>query len=366
MKTYKSYYLRESRKKKWRAYAIGATIWTTVFFMFYLYLRATSYHVRYPDPTRLSIYLSLDRYLFIWWGGGLSITVLIIAVILYRKMAHSLDEVLDFMKTLWENPDKRLEISPGADAIYHLMNYFQGRLQDTTKAIRQEQQRKNDLVVYLAHDLKTPLTSVEGYLDILMEQPELPEELKLKYTGIALEKAQRLEELIDEFFEISRFNLTEIVLKCKNVNMNRLIEQEIFEFEPMLREKSLTCSTNIPENFNCVCDPDKIQRAIDNLLRNAVNYSYPESVITLKAAEDGGNYRIIITNHGDTIPQESLDRIFEQFFRLDTSRSSKTGGSGIGLAVAKKIMEAHSGTITAESADSQIVFTIIWPVRSVS
>ncbi|MBQ1414644.1 MAG: HAMP domain-containing histidine kinase, partial [Lachnospiraceae bacterium] len=221
---------------------------------------------------------------------------------------------------------------------------------------------KNDLIVYLAHDLKTPLTSVIGYLTLLRDEEQISDELRQKYLAISLDKAERLEELINEFFEITRFNLTQIALEYSRVNLTLLLEQLIFEFRPMLAENDLTCRLNAAPDIQIFCDADKIQRVFDNLLKNAVNYSYEGTEIVIMVEQDPrGSVTITFVNHGNTISESKLKRIFEQFYRLDTARSSKSGGAGLGLAISKQIVETHGGTIRAESADELIVFTVELP-----
>ncbi len=226
---------------------------------------------------------------------------------------------------------------------------------------KEAEQRKNDLIVYLAHDLKTPLTSVIGYLTLLQDEPQISSELREKYIGIALDKAERLEDLINEFFDITRFNLTTLTLEVERINLSRMLEQITNEFYPILAEKELTWHTEIPPNVEILCDPDKMERVFDNLIRNAVNYSYFKSVISLSLKPEEESVAIIVKNHGKTIPPDKLNRIFEQFYRIDSSRSSKTGGAGLGLAISKEIIELHGGTIGAESEDESICFTIHLP-----
>lgn len=224
------------------------------------------------------------------------------------------------------------------------------------------EQRKNDLIVYLAHDLKTPLTSVLGYLTLLRDENRISEELREKYLSISLDKAERLEDLINEFFEITRFNLTNIELEFSRVNLTRMLEQIIFEFQPMLAEKNLRCALRAEPDLMIKCDVDKMQRVLDNLLRNAVNYSFQDTEISITAERLDEKLKIEVVNHGNTIPEEKLNRIFEQFYRLDTARTSKSGGAGLGLAIAKEIVERHGGSITAQSADERIVFDVEIPV----
>lgn len=228
--------------------------------------------------------------------------------------------------------------------------------------LRDESRRKDDLITYLAHDLKTPLTSVIGYLALLRDEPDLPAGQKAKYIGIAVKKAERLEELISELFEISRFSLSDTELVTEKINISRMLEQIASEFEPLLAEKSLHIRTDITPDIMYVCDVNKIERVFDNLLRNAVNYSSAgtEIKISLKCCDDV--LRIVFENHGKTIPAQKLNRLFEQFYRMDQSRSSSTGGSGLGLAIAKQFIEAHNGSISAESEDETVCFTVILPL----
>lgn len=249
------------------------------------------------------------------------------------------------------------ELSPMENKITGIRYLLEKRKLDAQTA----EQRKNDLIVYLAHDLKTPLTSVIGYLTLLKEEPELPPQLRCRYTGVALEKAERLEELINEFFDITRFSMTSIVLNLDRVNLSRMLEQVISEFDPILAERELRWAAQIEEHVEILCDADKLERVFDNLIRNAVAYSYARTEISLVMQNRGEYVEIQVKNHGNTIPEEKLAHIFEQFFRLDASRSAATGGAGLGLAIAKEIVELHGGTITAVSGQESITFTVKIP-----
>lgn len=226
---------------------------------------------------------------------------------------------------------------------------------------KEAEQRKNDLIVYLAHDLKTPLTSVIGYLTLLVEEPQISPEIRAKYTGIALRKAERLEDLINEFFDITRFNLTSLTLEPERTNLSRMLEQMTSEFEPILAEKELTWRREIAPGIEFLCDRDKMERVFDNLIRNAVNYSYSGTEISVSMGLIGNQVEIRFRNHGKTISPEKLSRIFEQFFRVDASRSSQTGGAGLGLAISKEIIQLHGGSIQAKSEDEHVEFCVLLP-----
>lgn len=287
----------------------------------------------------------------------------IITYVFISKPLRYLDEVVLAAEQLAVPGPEPISLPVTLKNVQDELNLVREEALRNALAAKEAEQRKNDLIVYLAHDLKTPLTSVLGYLTLLRDEPQISPELRAKYTGIALDKAARLEELIDEFFDITRFNLTAISLEEETVDLSRLLEQTMSEFTPLLAEKDLDWASDLAPRVRLLCDPDKLQRVFDNLLRNAVNYSYRGGTIavSLERAED----RVVVRvrNRGKTIPQEKLDRIFEQFFRLDNARASTTGGAGLGLAIAKEIVELHGGTITAESADEAIVFTVSLPDR---
>ena len=229
------------------------------------------------------------------------------------------------------------------------------------QAAAEAESKKNDLVMYLAHDLKTPLTSVVGYLTLLDECPELTTDQKAKYVGIALDKAYRLEQLINEFFEITRFDIHSVTLEKNRIDLNMMIAQITDEFYPMLSEKNLTVDIDIIEHIVMFADSDKIARVFDNLLKNAVNYSYENTVIRIGARIRRDKVIIKFRNKSDVISPEKLQRLFEKFYRADSSRGTSTGGSGLGLAIAKQITELHGGTIRAKSTTDFTDFTVVLP-----
>lgn len=279
----------------------------------------------------------------------------------FRKSIHYLDFALLASEKIADDSKELIELPDDFKEIETQLNAVKLEVQNNARAAKEAEQRKNDLVVYLAHDLKTPLTSVIGYLNLLTETPELSQELQQKYLGIALNKADRLEDLINEFFEITRFNLTHITLELGNINLTRLLEQLVYEFSPMFLDKRLTCNLSVPADIYFCCDGDKMQRVFDNLLRNAVNYSYPDTEICITVVKEEKGLRITFLNHGNTIPKDKLNRLFEQFFRLDSSRASGSGGAGLGLAIAKEIVEQHKGSIHAYSQNCEVVFEIFFP-----
>ncbi len=248
------------------------------------------------------------------------------------------------------------------DEIASQIAQIKTQMQIHEQMLREETTRKNDLILYLAHDLKTPLASVIGYLNLLRDERNISEDLQERYLSISLSKAERLEDLINEFFDIARFNLTDISLQYGKINLTRLLEQLVYEFRPIFLEKHLTCHLQAPEDLMLRCDANKIQRAFDNLLRNAAIYSDPDTEVEIIVDPEPKNVVIQFRNHGDPISKENLERIFEQFYRLDMSRSTSSGGAGLGLAIAKKLIVLHQGTITAHCEEDLITFTVTLPL----
>lgn len=312
----------------------------------------------------LYVYSMYIRDYMIFFFMVLSLILFAIILRFYlNEFSKYFKEINRGIDALIEENTGDIVLSSELTATENKINHIKHTLEQRKLAAELAEQRKNDLVVYLAHDLKTPLTSVIGYLTLLRDENQISEELREKYLSISLEKAEHLEDLINEFFEITRFNLSNITLEYSRVNLTRMLEQITYEFKPMFLEKNLKCELKIAPNTMIKCDVNKMQRVFDNLLRNAVNYSFNDSTIRIVSTQNEENLNIKFTNCGNTIPQEKLERIFEQFYRLDTARSSRSGGAGLGLAIAKEIIELHNGTISAKSENDIIEFEVTLPVQ---
>ena len=201
-----------------------------------------------------------------------------------------------------------------------------------------------------------------GYLTLLKDDPGLTHEQRAKFTGIALDKARRLEELLGEFFDISRMDLDSGPEEHSPIQLSMLLEQLADEFYPLFAEKELQCAVEIEHHLMVLGDPDKLARVFDNVLRNAVSYSIPGGQVYIQAQKADGQAQVTIRNEGLEIPEGELANIFRKFYRLDAARSSRTGGAGLGLAIAKEIVERHGGGIRAESNGRLTSFTITLPL----
>ena len=277
-----------------------------------------------------------------------------------RWLSRYFEDISRGLDALLQDVAGEISLPPELLPIERKMNLAKYTIDRQKSDMLLAEQKKNDLVMYLAHDLKTPLASSISYLNLLRDEKQLSEELREKYLSIALAKSERLEDLINEFLEIARYSLSTITLQYSEINLTRLLEQLVYELQPVLDQKGLTCRLAAGDGILLNCDADKMQRVFDNLLRNAVNYSCDGTEITIEAEQGEDSVTLKFSNCGGTIPKEKLERIFEQFYRLDTGRSSS--GTGLGLAIAKQIVTLHKGTITAESGDGVTVFTVVLPI----
>lgn len=322
-----------------------------------------AFHVE--EQTAIDLYWRLlgDNKVFFMILGFLLLFALFFYVAL-SKMTKYLDQVGDGIENIISESTEPIHLITELKPIEIRLNEIKAILKRQELEAIEGEKKKNDLVLFLAHDLKTPLTSVVAYLTMLEAHPDMPEEERVKYTHISLEKAIRLGELINEFFDITKFNLQDIELEPVEVNLSMMLEQIADELYAVLQEKSLTCEVDTEDNLDIYGDPDKLARVFDNILRNAIAYCYTGTKIQIEAHKKKNDIEIIFSNQGKRIPGTKLQTIFEKFYRLDDSRSSETGGAGLGLAIAKEIVELHGGRIMAKSDDEKTQFIVLLPSRN--
>lgn len=282
----------------------------------------------------------------------------------WKKPWGYLQEVINAAKTVYQPNDSTIELSEPLKDMEKQMNQIKMAVLISQQAVKEAENKKNELVMYLAHDIRTPLTSVIGYLSLLDEAPDMPAEQKEKYVSIALKKSIRLEKLINEFFEITRYNTQQIKLIKVNVDLYYMLVQLIDEFYPALSAKGNSALLNADENLTVYADSEKLARVFNNILKNAVAYSYPNTEIIISAKVDKDIITVTFENHSQTIPSEQLSSIFDKFNRLDDARKSDTGGSGLGLSIAYEIVRLHGGEISAQSENDTITFTVSLPALS--
>ena len=294
------------------------------------------------------------------WLVALQISTAIYGRWIRRKNIRIFQKMV--RESLSRENDPVLSFPDGYGDIAAQLSQIRERMEHHEQVLKEEAARKNDLITYLAHDLKTPLTSVIGYLCLLSEAPDMPAPQRIKYVDITLEKARRLETLINEFFDITRFNLQQITVNKKPIDLSYMLIQMSDEFYPLLQEHKNTITLDTPEDIFIEGDPTLLARVFNNILKNAIAYSYPATPIAIQVIQDTKEIRIYFKNRGKTIPPQKLESIFEKFFRMDEARSSNTGGAGLGLAIARDIVALHGGTISAQSQNDEILFCVALPL----
>ena len=224
---------------------------------------------------------------------------------------------------------------------------------------RESERTKNELITNVAHDLRTPLTSIIGYLELLSGKVTLPPEMQKKYIDIAYSKAKRLEKLIEDLFGFTKMNYGKLSMHVGRVDIIKLLSQLLEESYPNFADKNLSyeLQSNVPAKV-VTADGNLLARLFDNLINNAIKYGADGKRVLVKVHGERDTVQVSVINYGYVIPAEELPLIFDKFYRVEQSRSTHTGGTGLGLAIVKSIVEMHGGTITVKSDMDGTVFTV--------
>lgn len=238
------------------------------------------------------------------------------------------------------------------------LNRMAKEIKDIIEDERSAESKKNELITNVAHDLRTPLTSIIGYLDIVSNK-ELAAETRDKYIQIAYSKSKRLEKLIDDLFTYTKFEFGQVALHLDRVDMVKMMEQLLDEFYPSFCEHSLEYELKLSDKSIIVeADGNLLARAFANLIGNAIKYGKNGKNVNISMVTSQTQVTIEIVNYGEVIPRKDLEKIFDKFYRVDSSRNTELGGSGLGLAIAKNIISMHNGTIHAKSSLEGTVFEV--------
>ena len=243
------------------------------------------------------------------------------------------------------------------------INEMRQNLSETMEAQKAVEKTKDELITNVAHDLRTPLTSILGYLDLLTQGDFLTEEQKQKYLGIVSSKAKQLETLVKDLFDYTRYDRNKVKIKKEILDLNLFVPQLVDEFYPSFMDHQLECRTDFYEGaLNIEGNGELLARAIGNLISNAIKYGADGKLVEGHTGLKDKKAFVAIVNYGKIIPAKDLDKIFDKFYRVENSRSLKTGGTGLGLAIAKNIVNLHEGNIWATSDESGTRFQIELPV----
>ena len=285
-------------------------------------------------------------------------------LLLTRKVTGDLSDIADGISSMTRDReagslpvDRQDEIGEIARSVHQMTEELSRLMASEREAL----QSNKEMIACLAHDLRTPLTSLSGYLNLAMDTDKYDVEQRQHFAEVAARKADRLEGLIQDLFDYTKLMSGEITLHRRRIDFVKLVEQMIEEFYPLLEENELTCSFQTEcRELEMDVDPDLMARAVQNLLSNAVKYGKDGKQIIIRL-EKGRNVTFSVTNYGLIIPEKSLDMIFERFYRVEGARSPGTGGTGLGLNIAKEIITLHGGTITVESGLQGTVFSVEIP-----
>lgn len=246
------------------------------------------------------------------------------------------------------------------------LTYIATSLNDMTEKIeqlmdreREAERTKNELITSVAHDLRTPLTSILGYMEYLSMDKKMDEATKEKYIHVVYLKARRLQKLIEDLFSFTKLNYGKIAMKMGKVDIVMLLNQLLEDFYPSFAEKNLDCEFSCAESAILIdADGNLIARLFDNLINNAVKYGAEGKLIRVEAEKDHEQVVVRVINYGYIIPREDLDKIFNKFYRVEQSRSENTGGTGLGLAIVKNVVDMHRGKISVKSDLDGTVFEV--------
>ncbi len=292
----------------------------------------------------------------------LALAALLFFLLFFRAFLNRITAYLEEVSQALDKLDGGGEIalSPELAPMELRLKSLQQSMERKELQAQRDQQRRNDLLIYSAHDIKTPLTSALGYLTLLDGNPQMPEEERAKCTRIALEKTRELDCMLQELFEITRYNLHEIGLEKTWLNLYDMLWEIKEEYYPQLEAAKKQAEIAAEKDIRLLGDGEKLARVFSNLFKNALSYSEAGSTISLSAAQQGDLVEICFENRCRPLPQEKLERLFEPFYR--GREKAGVSGSGLGLSIAREIVLLHGGSIRAENTEDGIRFQVQLPV----
>lgn len=340
-------------------YSAVVTVLIEVFLVTNVSLIATYMDNAGIDNFFISILVSFDVVVILMYVlfGILVFTVTF--MILQEKSLRYITKISDAMQNISEG-DLNVTVEVEGDDEFSSMAANLNKMVEDLKELmdkeRESERTKNELITNVAHDLRTPLTSIIGYLELLSGDVKLEPEIQKKYINIAYVKTKRLEKLIEDLFGFTKMNYGKLSMHVGQVDVVKLLSQLLEEFYPSFVDKNLSyeLQSNVPVKV-ITADGNLLARLFDNLINNA---GADGKRIMVKLHADDEIVTVSVINYGYVIPADELPLIFNKFYRVEQSRSTNTGGTGLGLAISKNIVDMHGGTITVTSDLSGTVFTV--------
>ena len=321
------------------------------------YLRET----RYRDSFSLRLTETETLMAFVYLLSGIAIFSVTFFALQERSMRY-ISRISSAIQNISEG-DLNTAIEVRGDDEFTAMavnlNKMVGDIRNLMDKEREAERTKNELITNVAHDLRTPLTSIIGYLELLSGKVEIPAEMQKKYIDIAYAKSKRLEKLIEDLFGFTKMNYGKVAMHVSKVDIVKLLSQLLEEFYPSFKDKNLSyeLQSNVPGKV-ITADGNLLARLFDNLINNAIKYGADGKRVLVQIHAEEEVVTVSVTNYGYVIPADELPLLFNKFYRVEQSRSTNTGGTGLGLAIAKNIVDMHGGTIQVTSDLNGTVFTV--------
>ena len=309
-------------------------------------------------------YEDIGKYLYIIAASPL---FLVLNYVITYKNNKSLVTIIEETEIMSKgNLDKLIYIESTGDmrSLADNINNISTQLKEIMIEERKAQKTKNELITNVSHDLRTPLTSIIGYLDII-NADKYKDEVELRYyVDIAYKKSKDLNLLINDLFELTKMQNSDINLEKSQINLVDLLGQLVFYFNNDFKKANMEVRTNFSDDKLVVyADARKLGRAFENLLSNSIKYGKEGYYIDIITRVEDSMAVVQIINYGEAIPTIDLPYIFDRFYRVEKSRNREIGGSGLGLAITKNIIELHSGSISVNSDNSKTAFEIRLPLN---
>lgn len=366
-------------KREWGELILEAFVTMTIMYFIYmgllllfnqLVMSPPALLERYPTARDIILYVdqfmvsyrtiifwaaSIFALLFTWWRLERR----------YRQMqlSHILDE-LHYIAAGHFDYRINANISGNMGDVVHSINTL---VDSTVAAIEEErkiEQSKDELITNVSHDIRTPLTSIIGYLGLIEDRQYASQEDLERYIHIAYTKALQMKVLVDDLFEYTTVRQPSTPLATQQLDLGKFLEQVAAEFELESSRKQMTMEVIMKQSPIMIeVDVDKMARVFNNLIANALKYGDGGTWIRIEAEQAGSEAVISVVNNGAKIPEEALEEVFGRFYRVEASRSQQTGGTGLGLAISQGIVALHGGSIHAESDEQETKFVLHLPLR---
>ncbi|KQX56592.1 MULTISPECIES: sensor histidine kinase [unclassified Paenibacillus] len=361
--------IRSFRFKMIQLFGLSMLFSAAITYMIYKALQLYYYTTKWENPlTKIRFMIreigDINFFLLIF----IPLSILFFFLLTNRYAAY-FNEISNGIKQLANGDFNNRILIPSKDEFGDIardINLASEKLQQALERGDFAENSKEQLVLNLAHDLRTPLTSVLGYLDFILQDDQLTADQIKHYTSIAYTKSQRLEKLIDELFEITRMNYGKLTIEKKQIDLSELLIQLNEELYPAFEKNNVTTRLNVTPHLTVWGDGELLARVFENLLTNAIRYGKDGQFIDIHCHIDAEDVVIQVVNYGDCIPPEELPHIFDMFFTGDQARTHREGSTGLGLSIAKNIVAQHQGTISAQSSLIRTIFEVRFPQKVAS